>query len=64
MDTWYNWYYYNPEMIDLAKQQIEFFEQRKNAINFKCNINDSDKKDKIIKINLTIDALKYTYSLY
>lgn len=62
-DTWYNWYYYEPEMIDHAREQVEFFKERIDAINNKCNMNDKDKRDKIMKINLTIDALKYTYSL-
>lgn len=62
-DTWYNWYYYEKKQIDHAKEQIEFFTERIDAINKKCNMSRIDKLDKITKINITIDALKYTYSI-
>ena len=62
-DTWWNWYYFDRGQVDNAKEQIEFLKERIANINKKCNMSRIEKLDKITKINISINALKYTYSL-
>jgi hypothetical protein len=59
----YNWIYYSQEEIDMAKNQIDFFLGRIEDIKKKTNMNDEQKKNKLAQINLSINSIKYTYSL-
>lgn len=59
----YNWIYYSQEEIEMAKNQIDFFLGRIEDIKKKTNMNDEQKKNKLAQINLSINSIKYTYSL-
>ena len=58
----YNSYYFDDEEIEGAKNQVDFLEERILGIVSK-NITDEKKKEKIIRIRQTIEALKYYYSI-
>jgi hypothetical protein len=47
----------------MAKNQIDFFLGRIEDIKKKTNMNDEQKKNKLAQINLSINSIKYTYSL-
>lgn len=59
----YNWIYYSQEEIDMAQNQIDFFLGRIEDIKKKTNMNEEQKKNKLSQINLSINSIKYTYSL-
>jgi hypothetical protein len=59
----YNWIYYSQEEIDMAQNQIDFFLGRIEDIKKKTNMNEEQKKNKLAQINLSINSIKYTYSL-
>jgi hypothetical protein len=59
----YNWFYYTQEEIDRAQNQIDFFLGRIEDIKKKTNMNEEQKKNKLAQINLSINSIKYTYSL-
>jgi len=59
----YNWIYYSQEEIDRAQNQIDFFLGRIEDIKKKTNMNEEQKKNKLAQINLSINSIKYTYSL-
>ncbi len=61
----YNFYYgVEDKQRELAKEQIQFLHDRKASICEKCNMSGKERQDKLNRIDLTIDALRYTYSLY
>ena len=62
--SYYNWYYYTDDEIGRAKYQVDYFKQRISDIQKKSKMSDKEKEEKISQINLTIDCLRYTYSLY
>lgn len=62
MNNWYYEYFYNDE-IDIAKSQIEFYENRKEFIQKKKDMALEDKLDKLKKIDFTINCIKYSYNL-
>ena len=65
-DTWYNWYYYEELELQEAKEHIEVLEARKEKIiedKEKRQISGKDKQTKIRGIQLSIDALKYKYTI-
>lgn len=65
-DTWYNWYYYTQLELQEAKEHIEVLEARKEKIiedKEKRQISGKDKQTKIRGIQLSIDALKYKYTI-
>lgn len=61
MNSWYNWYYYNELDINMAKETIDFLNERIDKIRLDEKIKDKD--DRIKKLNQSIYALRYTYSL-
>ncbi len=65
-DTWYNWYYYTQLELQEAKEHIEVLEARKEKIiedKEKRQISGKEKQTKIRGIQLSIDALKYKYTI-
>jgi len=65
-DTWYNWYYYTQLELQEAKDHIEVLEARKEKIiedKEKRQISGKEKQTKIRGIQLSIDALKYKYTI-
>jgi len=65
-DTWYNWYYYTQLELQEVKEHIEVLEGRKDKIiedKEKRQISGKDKQTKIRGIQLSIDALKYKYTI-
>tara|TARA_R100001015_G_C4629310_1_gene190057 strand:+ start:676 stop:882 length:207 start_codon:yes stop_codon:yes gene_type:complete len=65
-DTWYNWYYYTQLEIQEAKEHIQVLEARKEKIiedKEKRQISGKEKQTKIRGIQLSIDALKYKYTI-
>ena len=58
----YNWFYFTEDEIIKAQQQIEFYETIISNIVNKGNITEQ-MTEKIYKIQMTIDSIKYKYSL-
>ena len=58
----YNWFYYTEEELIKAQQQVEFYETIILNIVNKGNITEQ-MSNKIYKIQMTIDSIKYKYSL-
>jgi len=58
----YNWLYYTETELIKAQQQVEFYETIILNIVNKGNITEQ-MKEKIYKIQMTIDSIKYKYSL-
>jgi hypothetical protein len=58
----YNWFYYTEEELIKAQQQIDFYETIILNIVNKDNITEQTI-EKIYKIQMTIDSIKYKYSL-
>jgi hypothetical protein len=56
----YNWYY--EEEYLLARQQLDFFENKLNCID-KDTCNDINKAYRKRRIELVIRCIKYTYNL-
>ena len=66
MVTWYNWFYYEELEIQEVVEHIKLLEKRKkNIIENKDNRAHSakEKEAKLKGIQMSIDALKYKYSL-
>ena len=58
----YNWFYYTEEELIKAQQQIDFYETIiLNIVN--KGIITEQMTEKIYKIQMTIDSIKYKYSL-
>ena len=58
----YNWLYYTEDEIIKAQQQVEFYETIiLNIVN--KGIITEQMTEKIYKIQMTIDSIKYKYSL-
>ena len=56
----YNWYY--EDEYELAREQLEFFENKLKAIdNDTCN--DTNKAYRKRRIELVIKCIKYTYNM-
>ena len=58
----YNWFYFTEDEIIKAQQQIDFYETIILNIVNKGNITEQ-MTNKIYKIQMTIDSIKYKYSL-
>jgi len=58
----YNWFYFTEEELIKAQEQIEFYETIISNIVNKGNITEQ-MEEKIYKIQMTIDSIKYKYSL-
>ena len=58
----YNWFYFTEEELIKAQQQVEFYETIILNIVNKGNITEQ-MYNKIYKIQMTIDSIKYKYSL-
>ena len=58
----YNWLYYTEDEIIKAQEQIVFYETIILNIVNKGNITEQ-MEEKIYKIQMTIDSIKYKYSL-
>ena len=58
----YNWFYFKEEELIKAQQQIDFYETIiLNIVN--KGIITEQMTEKIYKIQMTIDSIKYKYSL-
>ena len=58
----YNWFYFTEEELIKAQQQVEFYETIiLNIVN--KGIITEQMTNKIYKIQMTIDSIKYKYSL-
>ena len=58
----YNWFYFTEDELIKAQQQIDFYETIILNIVNKGNITEQ-MYNKIYKIQMTIDSIKYKYSL-
>jgi len=58
----YNWFYFTEEELIKAQQQIDFYETIILNIVNKGNITEQ-MTEKIYKIQMTIDSIRYKYSL-
>jgi len=58
----YNWFYFTEDEIIKAQEQIVFYETIILNIVNKGNITEQ-MSNKIYKIQMTIDSIKYKYSL-
>ena len=58
----YNWFYYTEDEIIKAQEQIDFYETIILNIVNKGNITEQ-MSNKIYKIQMTIDSIKYKYLL-
>ena len=58
----YNWFYFTEEELIKAQEQVEFYETIILNIVNKGNITEQ-MTNKIYKIQMTIDSIKYKYSL-
>ena len=58
----YNWFYFTEDELIKAQEQIEFYETIISNIVNKGNITEQ-MEEKIYKIQITIDSIKYKYSL-
>ena len=58
----YNWFYFTETELIKAQQQIDFYETIILNIVNKDNITEQTI-EKIYKIQMTIDSIKYKYSL-
>ena len=58
----YNWFYFTETELIKAQEQIKFYETIISNIVNKGNITEQ-MKEKIYKIQMTIDSIKYKYSL-
>ena len=58
----YNWFYFTEDELIKAREQIEFYETIISNIVNKGNITEQ-MEEKIYKIQMTIDSIKYKYSL-
>jgi hypothetical protein len=58
----YNWFYFTEDELIKAQEQIEFYETIILNIVNKDNITEQTY-NKIYKIQMTIDSIKYKYSL-
>ena len=58
----YNWFYFTEDELIKAQEQIEFYETIILNIVNKGNITEQ-MSNKIYKIQMTIDSIKYKYSL-
>jgi hypothetical protein len=58
----YNWFYFTEEELIKAQEQIDFYETIiLNIVN--KDIITEQTTEKIYKIQMTIDSIKYKYSL-
>jgi len=58
----YNWFYFTEEELIKAQQQVDFYETIiLNIVN--KGIITEQMEEKIYKIQMTIDSIKYKYSL-
>jgi hypothetical protein len=58
----YNWFYFTEDELIKAQEQIDFYETIILNIVNKDNITEQTY-NKIYKIQMTIDSIKYKYSL-
>tara|TARA_B100000424_G_C22840560_1_gene448555 strand:+ start:425 stop:622 length:198 start_codon:yes stop_codon:yes gene_type:complete len=59
----YNWYYYNNDEIDRAKEQVDFFKKKIDEVYKRKDISQEDKDKKISRMRQVISSIEYTYSL-
>tara|TARA_Y100001937_G_scaffold128634_1_gene206357 strand:+ start:2603 stop:2800 length:198 start_codon:yes stop_codon:yes gene_type:complete len=59
----YNWYYYNNDEIDRAKEQVDFFKKKIEEVYKRKDISQEDKDKKISRMRQVISSIEYTYSL-
>ena len=63
MVTWYNWFYYEELEIQEVVEHIKLLEKRKKNIIENKDNGAKEKEAKLKGIQMSIDALKYKYSL-
>lgn len=56
-------YYFYDEDLNMANEQIDFYQERIKTIKNKNGMNEKEKDEKIKKIEFTINCIKYTFSL-
>jgi len=54
--------YFNPDEYEMGVSQVEFYRQRIECIKRKALLGTEDK-DKIKKLELTINCIKYYYNI-
>tara|TARA_Y100000004_G_scaffold80074_1_gene89984 strand:- start:3244 stop:3441 length:198 start_codon:yes stop_codon:yes gene_type:complete len=59
----YNWYYYNNDEIDKAKEQVDFFKKKIEEVYKRKDISQEEKDKKISRMRQVISSIEYTYSL-
>jgi hypothetical protein len=57
-----NYYFYDKD-LNMAHEQINFYQERIKTIQNKNGMNQKEKDEKIKKIEFTINCIKYTFSL-
>jgi len=65
-DTWYNWYYYEKCEIEDAKEQLSNLRNRQEKIcedKERRQCSGKEKQAKLKGIQISIDAIKYKYTL-
>ena len=63
MVSWYNWFYYEELEIQEVVEHIKLLEKRKKNIIENKDNGAKEKEAKLKGIQMSIDALKYKYSL-
>ena len=58
-----SWYYFSQDDIDYANDTINFLESKIKKINECDNISEDIKTQKIKRINLSINCIKYYYGI-
>tara|TARA_R110000824_G_scaffold15412_5_gene64922 strand:+ start:378 stop:566 length:189 start_codon:yes stop_codon:yes gene_type:complete len=62
MYSLFNHYFFSAD-VNMAKNQVDFYQQRIKKIKEKKNMEETEKADKIDKIDFTIKCIKYSFSL-
>ena len=60
----YNWYYFENDELDKAKEQIIFFKKKIDEVYNKKDISQDEKLKRIARMKQVISSIEYTYSLY
>ena len=63
MVSWYNWFYYEELEIQEVVEHIKLLEKRKKNIIENKDNGAKEKEAKLKGIQMSIDALKYKYSI-
>lgn len=60
----YNWYYYQNDELEKAKEQIIFFKKKIDEVYNKKDISQEEKLKRVARMKQVISSIEYTYSLY